>query len=156
MDLIGYAARKHPEWSLVLMGQVNEVGCTDELKRLQEMENVIFLGTKKIDQVPFYVKTFDVCIIPYKLNEQTKNLSPLKLYDFMAMGKEIVTTDFPVAREFKEVVRIAVSPDMFLNCIKESLEEENQSFFAKRRRIAAQNTWGHKVEKLSEIIMSHL
>jgi len=156
LDLIGQMAQKHPEWSIVLIGQINDIGCESELKCLREMMNVHFLGNKNINQVPFYVKAFDICIIPYKLNEQTENLSPLKLYDFMALGKEIVTTDVPVAREFKDVVRIADSPDNFLDCVLDALAEEDESLFSKRRQVASQNTWEDRVEKLSEIIMSQL
>ncbi|MFV9646120.1 MAG: hypothetical protein ACNYWU_09885, partial [Desulfobacterales bacterium] len=85
LGLIGYIAKSHTEWSLVLIGEVNDGGCENELNRLREMKNVYFLGIKEITQVPHYVRVFDVCIVPYKLNEQTENLSPLKLYDFMAM-----------------------------------------------------------------------
>ncbi len=156
LDLISDMAQKYPEWSLVLMGKVSEVGCESELKRLRGMKSVHFLGSKSIDQVPLYVKAFDICIIPYRLNEETRNLSPLKLYDFMAMGKEIVTSDFPAAREFRDVVHIAGSPDMFLHCVTDALAEVDQSLFSKRRKIAAQNTWEDRVEKLSAIIISHL
>lgn len=156
LGLIGDMAKTHTEWSLVLIGEVNDKGCESELNRLREMKNVYFLGIKEITQVPHYVKAFDVCIVPYKLNEETQNLSPLKLYDFMAMGKEIVTTDFPIAREFKDILHIAESNDSFVNCIKEALAEKNKALFTKRRQIAAQNTWEHRIVELSGIIESHL
>ena len=156
LGLISYIAKSHTEWSLVLIGEVNDGGCESELNRLREMKNVYFLGIKEITQVPHYVRVFDVCIVPYKLNEQTQNLSPLKLYDFMAMGKEIVTTDFPIAREFKDILHIAESNDSFVNCIKEALAENDEALFTKRRQIAAQNTWEKRVGKLSEIIKYHL
>ncbi len=135
---------------------MNDAGCESELNRLREMKNVYFLGIKEITQVPHYVRVFDVCIVPYKLNEQTENLSPLKLYDFMAMGKEIVTTDFPIAREFKDILHIAESNDSFVNCIKEALAEKDEALFTKRRQIAAQNTWEDRIVELSSIIESHL
>jgi glycosyltransferase involved in cell wall biosynthesis len=156
LGLIGYIAKSHTEWSLVLIGEVNDGGCESELNRLREMKNVYFLGIKEITQVPHYVRVFDVCIVPYKLNEQTENLSPLKLYDFMAMGKEIVTTDFPIAREFKDILHIAKSKETFVNCIVKTLSEKNKSLFAKRRQIAAQNTWEDRIVELSGIIESHL
>jgi len=156
LDLIGYIAKSHPEWSIALIGEVNDGGCESELNKLEEMKNVYFLGNKKIDLVPHYIKNFDTCIVPYKLNEQTQNLSPLKLYDFMAMGKEIVTTDFPIARDFKDVLHIAESKETFVNCIVKTLSEKDKSLFAKRRQIAAQNTWEDRIDTLSNIIESHL
>jgi len=156
LGLISYIATSHPEWSLALIGEVNDAGCESEFNKLKEMKNVFFLGNKKIDLVPHYIKVFDTCIVPYKLNEQTQNLSPLKLYDFMAMGKEIVTTNFPIAREFKDVLNIAESKETFVNCIVKSLSEKDYGLFAKRRQIAAQNTWDDRITTLSSIIESHL
>ena len=156
LDLIEYIAMSHPEWSMALIGEINSGGCQRELDRLREMKNIFFLGDKKIDQVPHYVKAFDACIVPYKLNEQTQNLSPLKLYDFMAMGKEIVTTNFPIAREFKDVLHIAESKENFVSCVEKSLSEKDKGLFAKRRQIAAQNTWDDRIATLSGIIESHL
>ena len=74
----------------------------------------------------------------------------------MAMGKEIVTTNFPVAREFKDIVRIADSSDRFLNCVKEALLGTDEGLFFKRRKVAVQNTWEDRVERISKIMMSHL
>ena len=156
LALIGYVARAHPEWSLALVGEVNPVGCESELRRLAEMENIYFLGNKQIDLVPYYIKGFDACLVPYKLNEQTQNLSPLKLYDYMAMGKGIVTTDFPVARQFKDVLHIAKSKEAFANGIVKILSEKDYDLFCKRRKIAAQNTWEDRIAALSGIIESHL
>jgi len=157
LGLIDYIAKVQPEWTLVLIGEVNESGCESEFSRLREMKNIYFLGNKKIDLVPHYVKVFDVCIVPYKQrNEQTQNLSPLKLYDFMAMGKGIVTTDFPIAREFQSILHIAESKETFVNCIVKALSEKDKRLFAKRRQIAAQNTWENRIVELSNIIESHL
>ena len=77
-EIIDYIATKHPEWSLALMGGVNK-GCEDILQRFKTFKNIHLLGQKPIDQVPYYVKHFNVCIIPYGKNEQSENLSPLKL-----------------------------------------------------------------------------
>ena len=156
LDLLEHIAINHPEWSLVLIGEVNDRGCENELNRLKALINVNFLGNKKIDIVPYYVRAFDVCIVPYKLNKQTQNLSPLKLYDYMAMGKEIVTTDFPIAREFKDVLHVAESKENFVNCIVKALSEKDKGLFAKRRQIAAQNTWEDRITTLSNIIESNL
>jgi len=156
LDLIGHIATLHPEWSIALIGEINDAGCLSELNKLKEMKNVYFLGNKKIDLVPHYIKVFDTCIVPYKLNEQTQNLSPLKLYDFMAMGKEIVTTDFPIARAFKDVLHVAESKETFVNCIEKSLSDKEKNLSVQRRQIAAQNTWDDRIATLSGIIESHL
>lgn len=156
LALIKYIAQTRSDWTLVLIGAANSDGCEEELSELGKLQNVHLLGSKKIDLVPHYIKAFDLCMIPYKLNEQTRNLSPLKLYDFLAMGKEIVATDFPVARDFKDVVSIAETPNAFVQSIAHALQMDGTGLFEKRRQIAAQNTWDHRVEEISAKLAIHL
>jgi len=156
LDLIYYIASAHPEWSLAMIGAIDERWCEDRLARLKQTNNVHFLGLKEIELVPYYVKAFDVCFIPYVIDEETENLSPLKLYDFMASGKPIVTTAFPSAQEFKNIVYIAESKRAFTCCIEEALLESDNSLFNARRHTASLNTWDHRVNQLSCLIESRL
>ena len=153
-EIIDYIAIKHPEWSLVLMGGVNK-GCDNILHRFRKFKNIHLPGLKPIDQVPYYVKNFDVCIIPYGKNEQSENLSPLKLYDYFAMGKPVVTTDFPAARKFQHVIKISNSKETFLKNIEDVILSDNNQLFIERRKIALENTWDHRIEELSKIIQMH-
>ena len=156
LDLLEHIAIKNPEWSLVLIGEVNDSGCENELIRLRALKNVYFLGSKDIELVPYYVKAFDVCFIPYAINEETENLSPLKLFDFMATGKPIVTTAFPAALEFKDIIYISESKGSCIRCIEEALLEPRDAFYDARRNIASLNTWEHRVNLLSNLIESRL
>lgn len=156
LNLLRHIASTNPEWSLALIGDIDDRGCERELEGLRQLTNVHFLGLKKIEQVPYYIKAFDVGIIPYIINEETENLSPLKLYDFMAAGKPVVTTDFPTAREFKDIVYVADRKETFTRRIDEALCEKDDSLYVKRRRTASQNTWDHRVSQLSRLIESRL
>jgi glycosyltransferase involved in cell wall biosynthesis len=156
LALLQHIATIHPEWSLALVGAIDEKHCAAELARLRRIDNVHFLGTKEIDQVPHYVQAFDVCLIPYRVNEHSENVSPLKLYDYMAAGKSIVTTDFPAANRFGEVIRIAHAREEFTRHIEQALLQNNGDLVSEMRRIAAQNTWEKRVSQLSRIIQSYL
>ncbi len=74
----------------------------------------------------------------------------------MAIGKEIVTTNFPIARDFKDILYIADSKETFVNCIVKTLSAKDKNLFAKRIQIAAQNTWEDRMVELSGIIKPHL
>jgi glycosyltransferase involved in cell wall biosynthesis len=157
LSLIERIAATHPDWSLVLLGMVNDKGCEQMMSRLEHMSNVYFQGTKEIDLVPYYIKAFDVGIIPYKINQETENLSALKLYDFMAVGMPVVATNFPAAREFKDVVYIAAdSPADYIQRIEDALAENNEMLAAERRRIASENTWEQRIKQVSDIIQVRL
>ena len=109
LGLLEYVAVKHSEWSLVLIGATDDRRCESGIERLRQMKNIHFLGIKEIRQVPYYIKVFDVCLLPYLINGETENLSALKLYDYMAAGKPIVSMDVPAAKEFARVIHIADS-----------------------------------------------
>ena len=156
LDLIQHIACTHPEWSLVLIGAIDERWCEQQLARLRQMNNVHFLGLKDIDAVPYYVKAFDVCFIPYVIDEETENLSPLKLYDFMATGKPIVTTAFPSAQEFKDIVYIADSKESFTQSIEVALLESDNGLFNARRHAASLNTWEHRTHQLSLLMEARI
>ena len=156
LDLLQYIATTQPEWSLALVGAVDDRYCLAELTRLRQIKNVYFLGRKEINQVPHYVQAFDVCLIPYQINERAQNASPLKLYDYLATGKPIVTTDFAAADLFKQDIRIARNHKEFIGHIKEALLENDQDLSSRRQGIAAENAWEKKMDQLSRIIQSHL
>lgn len=155
LELINYLANKHPEWSISLMGVVNERFCKSDLCRLRQMKNVYFLGFRGITKVPYYLKAFDVCLVPYIVNEHAKNISPLKIYDYMALGKPIVATDIPAAHKFKDVIRIATSKEEFARHVEAALNEKNPDLNRKRRQVASQNTWDKRVSRLSQLIQNH-
>lgn len=156
LDLLHYLATSHPDWSIVLVGVIKERDCAAGLSKLRQAGNVHFLGHKEINQVPYYVKGFDVCLIPYKVNERAHHSSPLKLYDYMATGKPIVSTDFASANQFKDVIRIARSKENFKHSIEEVLTEKDNGLSGKRRSIAAENTWDARVNQLSALIQNRL
>jgi glycosyltransferase involved in cell wall biosynthesis len=156
LDLLEYIAIKHSEWSIVLIGATDERWCVQQLTRLKQMKNIYFLGLKDVKEVPYYVKEFDVCLVPYVIDKETENLSPLKLYDFMATGKPIVTTDFPTAHEFKDIVYIAVSKENCTCRIEEALLEPRNGLFTTRRHTAALNTWEHRINQLSGLLETSL
>ena len=156
LELIEHIAVSHPEWSLVLIGAIDDRECASILNRLRQLHNVHFLGLKKIKEVPYYVKAFDVGIIPYVISEETENLNPLKLYDFLAIGIPIVTTNFSAAREFRNVVYVTDSKETFTHCVEKALLENDASLFAERRSVASLNSWEHRVKQLSFLIKSRL
>lgn len=156
LALLQYIAKTYPEWSITLVGLVDNRKCATELNELRKMPNVHFLGMKQIDQVPNYVRAFDVCLIPYKVDERAQNSSPLKLYDYMAAGKPTVATDFAAAQLFKNLIYIAQSHQGFAHCIEKALAEDDRDLVLERQRIVAENSWEKRVEQISSIIKPYL
>jgi glycosyltransferase involved in cell wall biosynthesis len=156
LELIYHLAREKPHWSIVLIGQAGFQNYFKEFNELRELQNVYFLGRKHISLMPSYIKAFDVGIIPYQEDEHSKNISPLKLYDYLAAGKPIVTTDFPAVHEFNKLVRVASTKDKFVSCIEEALVNDTRALSLKRRSCALQNSWEIRMKQVSDILISHL
>jgi len=125
----------------------DDIAACEELRRLP---NVYFLGQAPVADVPRYMAACQVCLLPYKINERTRNISSLKLYEYLACGKPVVSTDVPAAHEVGDVVRVAAS-DGFVAAIAAALTDE-PSAVAARRRVAAANTWDQRVEQISVIL----
>ena len=93
----------------------------------------------------------DVFLIAYKLNELTKYINPLKLYEYLAIGKPIVSVPLPEVLSFSPYVYIA-NPDEFSTQIQQALESDSPSLQQARREEAKQHTWDSRVQIIVKAI----
>ena len=151
-------ANKRPDYSLVLLGAVNDRGCESEMRALRACRNVHFLGVVAAAEVPACISAFDVCIIPYQQNERAANADPLKLYEYAAAGKETVCTDFAAARKAAgPFCHVEASSDGFLSRIDQVLRHSTRTRVAEQARAwASDNSWDQRVRQISELISERL
>ncbi len=156
LDILIHIARKRPEWSLVLVGPV---GAGVDVSHLSELPNVYFAGSQPKEKLPSYLKGFAVCLNPFRQNELTRQVSPLKFYEYLASGRPIVSTQMPGVQDFAEIIEIAENQDDFLPAIERALAGENPAAQQKRLAVAAQNSWESRVEfmrnRVQEILTTH-
>ncbi len=147
LELLVYCAKKLKDWSFVLVGPVTSLGIE---KILLDIPNVYLLGLKPYKDVPHYINAFDVCLIPFKLDEMGNPSDPVKLYEYLSIGKPVVTTNIDRMKELNEFVYIGKDKDSFVEKIKEAYEKRNIDT-EKRIHYAVQNSWDNRVNKLFEI-----
>jgi glycosyltransferase involved in cell wall biosynthesis len=151
-DLLREMARERTRWSWVFVGPVQaEVGA------LAELPNVHLLGQKPHRDLVHYMRHFDVCLIPYINNPSTATALPLKLNEYLAAGKPIVSTDIPTVQDFNRKHKILITsagqPDDFLQAIEQALLLENdEEAIARRREVAALGDWQTCLNSMSEWI----
>ncbi len=156
LELLLAAAQEKPNWSFVFVGTVNEDRCQKEIRQLRELQNVYFLGQKSIAVTPQYVRCFDVCMLPYTLDLRAEHASPLKLYEYAAASRPIVASGFSAAREFAGSIELFDSVESFVNTCERSLDANSKTeSIAINLRFAANNTWDHRIEQVSDIIRLH-
>jgi len=116
-----------------------------DVEALRALPNVLLAGPQPYESLPRWARAFDVAIIPYRLNEQVRNANPLKLREYLATGKPIVTVTNPEIERFSQWVRIVDGHQAFLQAIEESLLPEPPG--AARARIEAVRpmTWDARV-----------
>lgn len=146
LELISFLARSRPEISVVLIGPVSIDTSVINLP------NVHMMGQKNFDLLPKYMQNFDVCIIPFKINELTINADPIKLYEYMATGKTIVSTDLPEASKFS-CVKIARTYDEFVGYTIDSIyNKPSTTEINKQIETAKINSWENRVKEMENVI----
>ncbi len=143
VDLIAELAAARPDWTFVLFGPIRtSVSC------LQKLPNVRLPGQRPYSQIPRYLARFDVCLNPYRNDGVAKSASPLKLYEYLASGKPIVSSDMPEAHRLSSVVQIAATKDEFIEAIEDALSNDDDSRRKKRLDVAKQQSWERRFEQL--------
>lgn len=131
-----------PERSFVFIGEAAMADCSG----LMAKDNVWMLGKKPYEQIPHYGKCFDVAIMPWRQNRWIQACNPIKLKEYLALGKPIVSTPFPELDKYLDVVYEAKTPEEFADCIKKAHSENSPELVAKRRQKVTQASWGSKAE----------
>lgn len=99
-DLILHAAKKFPEYQFILIGPIIGVDVT----QLQEYPNIHFLGEKSSEDVPRYIKSIDICLVPFRKIQRLDTINSNKLYQYLAMGKPIIGVNMVEARLLKPFI----------------------------------------------------
>lgn len=142
VDLISEIAKKKPYWSFLLIGPI------DQTLVFPKLSNIYLLGPKPYRSTPAYLYHFDVCIIPFKINIVTSSADPIKMYEYMAAGKMIISSDLPEVRKIPNAM-IADGADDFIHKIEEALKvSEKREIMEMNKRYAAKNTWDRRVNKI--------
>lgn len=155
VQLLLRCAAELAEASIVLVGPVK--GHRVNIAPLYAQANVHLLGPKPYGDVPRYVAALDVCLIPYRINAYTRGLSPIKLYEYLAMGKPVVSTNLPYVRREADHVAIAASEEAFIAAVRDALasspvDEDRLRF----RAIAGRQSWDRHVAEMETVLMNLL
>ncbi len=154
LDLIEFVAQARPDWSIVMIGPLR---AGVDIGRLQHLSNVHFVGKKDWTLLPHYLRAFDVCLSPFKVSEPIAvTANPLKVYEYLAAGRPVVSTDMPEVRPLRDVIRIACSKEDFVEQIQAALQEDGAAARQARIGVARNYDWPVLLGQMSEKIRQHL
>lgn len=149
IEVLVHIAEQRPDYSLVLVGPEDE---DFKNSRLHELDNVYFLGRKNPDQLAAYIKGFDVALNPQKVNEITDVNYPLKIDEYLAMGKPTVATKTTFMNYFKDHTYLPVTKEDYVVEIDKALKEDNPEVQKERIEYASSHSWENFVKKIYEHI----
>ncbi|MDU5040297.1 MAG: glycosyltransferase [Clostridium perfringens] len=149
--LIEQLAKEREDYEIVLIGMDYD-GSYDQ-SNLKDYSNISYLGMIDYKDLINYSRYFDVCIVPFIKNDITDSTSPLKIFEYMALEKPIVTTDINECKNYESCL-ISKDYDEFIRNIDKALklEVDNKEYFNILRREAEENTWDNRAELIKEAI----
>ena len=152
--LLRKIAEGHPEWQLVLLGQVGEGEPGASFDELFILPNVHFLGPKPYEKLPHYLKGFQVSLLPCPINGYTRSMFPLKFFEYLAAGVPVVTTALPALEDYRNICFWCASEDAFMDSISRALtrNQEQLQRVAQGILMAHENTWDKRVESMLAIL----
>lgn len=144
-----------PDWTLLLAGPVEEQYIPDSIL---EHPRVRFTGPIQHEETPSVINRFDVAIIPFLKDEASAGIYPLKMFEYLAAGKPVVSTNFnpEILIELVDVVTTCHNATDFANACKQIIETESVQQVEKRKRVAEKNTWTHRAQQWHELIVNFL
>jgi glycosyltransferase involved in cell wall biosynthesis len=156
VELVCRLAELHPEYSVLIVGPVGY-----GLEEFRKYPNITLVGVKRYDVVPKYVACMDVCLIPFKINKLTLATCPIKLYEYLAAGKPVVSTAVPeVLNNASEFVYVGQNREDFIRKVEEAVEESEkpgyEAIAARRVRFAEDNSWEKRVDAFERLLRQAL
>jgi glycosyltransferase involved in cell wall biosynthesis len=148
VPLIEWVAQQRPQWSFLLVGHAHVA-----VDGLRALPNVTLAGTQPYASLPSWSKAFDAAIIPYRLNRQVANANPLKLREYLAAGKAVVSVRNPEIEKFSQWVRLVDDREGFLAALDAAVLDHAPGAAESRIAAVADQTWEARVDAvLAEVV----
>ena len=152
LELLGSAADAMPEWQFVMIGPVVKI----DPNGLPRHPNIHWLGQQSYQDLPPFICGWDVCLMPFALNEATRFISPTKMLEYMACGRPSVSTSIrDVVEPYGHVVSIADTPQAYIAACESILArsiDEQRAHSAQLAAAIARTSWDKTARAMAELI----
>lgn len=155
-ELLSRLAGRHPGWTIRLVGPTGEGEKVADLSCVKVHPNIELLGGKPYRDLPSYLRAFDVCLLPNRLNEYTKNMFPMKFFEYLSSGKPVVAVRLDALADFADVCYLSSTHEEFERNIIVALAENDRALKERRVALARKFTWQTRMEEMSAVIAAAL
>ena len=139
-QLIAEVAAMVPDITFVFVGPIES---QERIRRLQKLANIHWTGLKPYSEIPGYIKEFDVCIIPFVGGDIARTTNPVKVFEYFALGKPVVSTPLDELVPFVQsnLLLFGDSAASFCDAIKKALKEDDPVRATERRNVSKAHSW---------------
>ena len=148
LELMTRIAELRPQYNFYFIGHVYAL----DTARIQSLPNVTFLGEKNYREIPLFLSHFDVCLIPFVLNDLIKGVDPVKMYEYFSQGKPVVATDMPELASLNDLVYIGKNVEDFAAKLDDAVREDDPDLRRRRIAYAKANTWADRVDVIDAAV----
>ena len=149
--LLRLLALAHPEWSIVLIGEVGEGDPWTDVSALAGLPNLHLMGSRPYSLLPAYLKGLRVGILPNRLNDYTASMFPMKFFEYLGAGLPVVSVDLPALRDHADIARLASTPQAFIESVECALKTSDLTLEERLER-ARQHTYSSRTEAMLQIL----
>jgi glycosyltransferase involved in cell wall biosynthesis len=150
LELVEWLARARPNWTFLLIGHA-----ATDAGALRRLPNVVLAGAVPYESLPDWARAYDVSIMPYKAGAFSVNANPLKLREYLACGKPVVSIPMPSVEPFRDHVLVAAGQEQFLAAIETALETDSEPAARARMRAVEHMSWEARVEEVIAVVEQH-
>lgn len=141
-DLLEKLAQARPNWTFLFIGYT-----AADVSALKALPNVIFAGPKPYEQLPLWARAFDVAMVPFQLTPRVTNANLLKLREYLACGKPVVTVRVPESDRFADVIYVADGYTEFLHAMETALSEDSPERIRARQQAVSGLSWDARFQE---------
>jgi glycosyltransferase involved in cell wall biosynthesis len=145
-------AALRPDWNFLLIGQRYDLSMQERGECLLKHPNVYWIGPRKYELLPAYLRLFDVAMIPFVINDITLATSPLKLYEYFAGGKPVITSRMPECMAYSEVFAVEQLQEFSEALDGARVLGKDKDFCDRLRNLAHENSWSARVQTLEKFL----
>ncbi len=151
-ELLAAVADQEPSWQIVLAGPVAKI----DPAALPRRPNIHYAGQQPYSSLPAFLASWDVCLLPFALNDATRFISPTKSLEYMAAELPVVSTAVPdVVGQHADVIAIAHSPAEFAARCRQALAMpagERQRMIRRMRAKLATTSWDATADAMRQLL----